>query len=65
MSLTRRHDRICNYIGNQAMVEKTLQWSGKEGFSAESLRTWTVDGHKAGIMKSHGPLTFATVYGAG
>lgn len=47
------------------MVEKTLQWSGKEGFGAESLRTWTVDGHKAGITKSHGPLTFATVYGAG
>jgi carboxypeptidase C (cathepsin A) len=47
------------------MVEKTLQWSGKEGFTAESLRTWTVDGQKAGITKSHGPLTFATVYGAG
>jgi hypothetical protein len=63
--LTSMSYRICNYVGNEAMVEQTLRWSGQRAFGQQSLREWTVDGESAGTTKSHGPLTFATVYGAG
>ncbi|KAJ9118615.1 hypothetical protein QFC22_003835 [Naganishia vaughanmartiniae] len=59
------NDWICNFVGNEAMVEQTLQWSGQRAFGQQSLREWTVDGKSAGTTKSYGPLTFATVYGAG
>ena len=32
-------------------------WSGKEGYNAESLAEWKVDGKVAGSFKGFGPLT--------
>ena len=34
-------------------------------YKSQSFRDWSVDGHKAGEVKTAGPLTFATVRGAG
>lgn len=42
-----------------------LEWSGHDAYKAEEWRDWTVNGKKAGETKSSGPLTFATVLGAG
>ena len=42
-----------------------LEWTGQEAFVAEPLRDWTVDGKAAGLTRSAGAFTFATVHGAG
>ena len=42
-----------------------LEWTGQDAFVAEPLRDWTVDGKVAGVMRSAGAFTFATIYGAG
>ena len=42
-----------------------LEWSGQESFAAQSLRDWKVNGKSAGLTRSAGPFTFATIYGAG
>ena len=42
-----------------------LEWSGNEEFRSSESRPWTVEGQKAGVVRSGGGLTFATVAGAG
>lgn len=43
-----------------------LEWTGQDAFVREPLKEWTVDGAAAaGLTRSAGKLTFATVYGAG
>ena len=42
-----------------------LQWTGQDAFGAKPLRDWTVDGKTAGVTRSAGPFTFATVRAAG
>lgn len=42
-----------------------LEWTGQQAFVSQALREWTVDGHVAGLTRSAGPFTFATIYGAG
>ena len=42
-----------------------LEWTGQEAFVAEPLRDWTVGGKAAGLTRSAGAFTFATVHGAG
>ena len=42
-----------------------LEWTGQEEFVAQPLRDWNVGDHKAGVTRSAGPLTFATIDGAG
>ena len=43
-----------------------LEWTGQSAFVGEPLREWTaVDGSVAGLTRSAGNLTFATIYGAG
>lgn len=42
-----------------------LEWTGQERFAAEPLRDWKVDGQVAGKVRTSGPLTFATIHGAG
>lgn len=58
------YDWQCNWVANKLWVEK-LEWEGKEAFNEEDWRTWSVDGEGAGITKSSGVLTFASVWGAG
>ena len=58
------YDWQCNWVANKLWVEH-LEWAGHEEFNAEDWKTWGVDGQGAGITKSAGPLTFASVWGAG
>ncbi|KAF9049221.1 serine carboxypeptidase [Hymenopellis radicata] len=58
------YDFFCNWVGNEAWT-LTLDWSGKEGLVQEPLREWLVEGKKAGLTRSSGPFTFATVDAAG
>lgn len=58
------YDWQCNWIANKLWVDK-LDWTGRSAYAKESWRSWYVDGEKAGETKSAGPLTFATVLGAG
>jgi carboxypeptidase C (cathepsin A) len=58
------YDWQCNWIANKLWVDK-LDWTGHSAYVKESWRSWYVDGEKAGETKSAGPLTFATVLGAG
>ncbi|OJT03151.1 Serine carboxypeptidase-like [Trametes pubescens] len=57
-------DFICNWIGNERMT-LALEWTGQEEFRADTLREWTVDGQAAGVVRSGGGLTYATIAGAG
>jgi hypothetical protein len=38
-----------------------MEWSGKEAFVSSSDKPFTVDGKEAGVLKSHGPLSFLKV----
>ncbi|EJD36520.1 serine carboxypeptidase [Auricularia subglabra TFB-10046 SS5] len=58
------YDWICNWVGNLAWTS-ALKWPGHEAFNSQELREWTVDGARAGLVKSAGPLTYATVDAAG
>ena len=51
-------------IGNQNML-LNMDWTGSDAFKASGLREWKVDGQVAGLTRSAGKLTFATVDGAG
>lgn len=42
-----------------------LEWSEQAQFRSQPLRAWTVDGDIAGVTRSGGGLTFATIVGAG
>ncbi|KAI3611326.1 hypothetical protein WG66_002018 [Moniliophthora roreri] len=44
---------------------RDMEWSGQEGYGKEVLREWFVDGAKAGVTRSSGGLTFATIEGGG
>ncbi|OAX40138.1 peptidase S10, serine carboxypeptidase [Rhizopogon vinicolor AM-OR11-026] len=58
------YDWQCNWVANKLWVDK-LDWTGHSAYTKESWRAWYVDGEKAGETKNAGPLTFATVLGAG
>lgn len=51
---------VCNYIGNEAWMEK-LHWSGQEEYNVAKLERWTVDGEVAGEYKTAGILTVSLV----
>ncbi|KAI0328737.1 serine carboxypeptidase [Cubamyces sp. BRFM 1775] len=57
-------DYICNWIGNEKMT-MSLEWSGQAAFRADALKDWVVDGEAAGVTRSGGGLTYATIAGAG
>ena len=42
-----------------------LDWTGREAFNSQPLTEWNFNGTTAGLTRSAGPLTFATIYGAG
>ncbi|EKM51694.1 uncharacterized protein PHACADRAFT_261985 [Phanerochaete carnosa HHB-10118-sp] len=58
------NDWICNWVGNEQMT-LNLEWTGKKAFASKPLRDWQVSGRAAGVTRSSGPLTFATIYNAG
>jgi hypothetical protein len=39
-----------------------MEWFGKEAFVSSSEKPFTVDGKEAGVLKSHGPLSFLKVW---
>ncbi|KAJ8482319.1 hypothetical protein ONZ51_g5445 [Trametes cubensis] len=57
-------DYICNWIGNDKMT-LNLEWTKQAEYRSQPLRTWIVDGNVAGMTRSGGGLTFATITGAG
>ncbi|KAG2645322.1 hypothetical protein PVAP13_2KG363470 [Panicum virgatum] len=57
------YDLICNWLGNSRWVN-SMEWSGKEAFVSSSDKPFTVDGKEAGVLKSHGPLSFLKVVSA-
>jgi len=60
------YDWQCNWVANKLWIEK-LDWSGRDAFVGQQNEwgTWSVGGKAVGITKSAGPLTFATIVGAG
>ncbi|XP_052184116.1 serine carboxypeptidase-like [Diospyros lotus] len=58
------YDLICNWLGNSRWV-KEMKWSGQKNFTASPTVQFLVDGREAGLMTSHGPLTFLKVHDAG
>ena len=58
------YDWICNWVGNEAFT-LAMEWSGQDAFTSSPLLDWHVDGHTAGKVRTAGPLTFLTIYGAG
>ncbi len=51
-------------IGNERMT-LGLEWMQQEAYRSEPLRDWLVDDKPAGLTRSGGGLTFATISGAG
>ena len=39
-----------------------MEWSGQKEFVASSEVPFVVDGSKAGVLKTHGPLGFLKVF---
>ncbi|KAL0907657.1 hypothetical protein M5K25_022078 [Dendrobium thyrsiflorum] len=58
------YDLICNWLGNSRWVH-AMEWSGQQAFVSSSEKPFTVNGKKAGELKSHGPLSFLKVHDAG
>ena len=58
------YDWICNWVGNEAFT-LAMEWSGQKDFVAEALNSWMFNNVTAGKVRSFGPLTFATIKGAG
>ncbi|CAN0910556.1 Serine carboxypeptidase-like 49, partial [Linum grandiflorum] len=58
------YDLICNWLGNSRWVH-SMEWSGQKKFGASPEISFEVDGSEAGVMKTHGPLTFLKVHNAG
>uniref|UniRef100_A0A166DR91 Carboxypeptidase n=1 Tax=Daucus carota subsp. sativus TaxID=79200 RepID=A0A166DR91_DAUCS len=58
------YDLICNWLGNSRWVQ-AMEWSGQKEFVASSEVPFEVDGSKAGLLRSHGPLSFLKGHDAG
>ncbi|KAK9676379.1 hypothetical protein RND81_11G073300 [Saponaria officinalis] len=58
------YDLICNWLGNWRWVH-AMEWSGQKDFVAAPEIPFKVDGSQAGILKTHGPLSFLKVHDAG
>ncbi|KAH9855500.1 serine carboxypeptidase [Lenzites betulinus] len=58
------NDWSANWMGNEKMT-LNLEWSKNAAFRGESLKEWFVDGIAAGITRSGGGLTYATIADAG
>jgi len=49
------YDWICNWVGNGRWT-LALEWSGKNGFVNQALRSWNIDGKKVGSVRNSGPV---------
>ncbi|KAF3323163.1 serine carboxypeptidase-like protein [Carex littledalei] len=58
------YDLICNWLGNSRWVQ-AMEWSGQKDFVATHDQSFTVDNKEAGVLKSHGALSFLKVHNAG
>ncbi|CAI8602072.1 unnamed protein product [Vicia faba] len=58
------YDFICNWLGNSRWVH-AMKWSGQKEFVASPDVPFVVNGSQAGLLKSHGPLSFLKVHDAG
>ncbi|KAJ0963573.1 hypothetical protein J5N97_028695 [Dioscorea zingiberensis] len=58
------YDLICNWLGNSKWVH-SMEWSGQQKFVSSAETSFNVGGAEAGILKSHGPLSFLKVHNAG
>ncbi|PIN05990.1 Serine carboxypeptidases (lysosomal cathepsin A) [Handroanthus impetiginosus] len=58
------YDLICNWLGNSRWVH-AMEWRGQKAFVASPEVPFEVDGAKAGLLTSHGPLSFLKVHDAG
>ncbi|KAK7047199.1 hypothetical protein VNI00_006865 [Paramarasmius palmivorus] len=58
------YDWICNWVGNERWT-LNLEWTEQKEFVKQPLREWFVDGKVAGLTRSVGGFTFATIEGAG
>ncbi|KAK7257673.1 hypothetical protein RIF29_31817 [Crotalaria pallida] len=57
-------DLICNWLGNFRWVQ-AMEWSGQKDFNKAPAVKFSVDGAEAGLLTSHGPLSFLKVHAAG
>lgn len=58
------YDLICSWFGTEATT-RALEWHGQTQFEKQEMGEWKVEGVKAGLTRSWGDLTFASVYAAG
>lgn len=58
------YDLICNWLGNSRWVH-AMEWTGQKKFGSSHEVPFVVDGSEAGLMKTHGPLSFLKVHDAG
>lgn len=58
------YDLICNWLGNSRWVQ-AMEWSGQKEFVASPEVPFEVNGSEAGLLRSHGPLSFLKVHDAG
>ncbi|XP_030930333.1 serine carboxypeptidase-like [Quercus lobata] len=58
------YDLICNWLGNSRWVH-AMEWSGQKNFVASPEVQFEVNNSTAGVLKSHGPLSFLKVHNAG
>ncbi|CAM6097356.1 unnamed protein product [Calypogeia fissa] len=58
------YDLICNWLGNSRWVT-AMDWSGQIEYAKADWKTFEVEGEKAGLVTSYGPLSFLKVSNAG
>lgn len=58
------YDLICNWLGNSRWVH-AMEWTGQNEFKSSPEVPFVVDSSEAGLLKSHGPLSFLKVHDAG
>ena len=61
---TGTNDWACNWFGSSKWTTN-LEWSQREDFRRQSLRSWTVSGKGAGLARAACGLTYATIFGSG
>ncbi|VAI53224.1 unnamed protein product [Triticum turgidum subsp. durum] len=54
------YDLICNWLGNSRWVH-SMEWSGQKDFAKTAESSFLVDDAQAGVLKSHGALSFLKV----